>query len=386
MGQTSAQRQAKWQRQHPELARERSRAAQQKRRDSLKESAKSPIITWPDPPADPAGALADWARSTLRIPFGHRNAGERLELPEYLVDFFRDALQEGCHESLNCVSRKNGKSSGAAILILGHIAESGPLRRPGLRFGVASLSRQKAGELRLLMEDISTASGLENIRFWRRSSPAITSACGTVDIMAADANSGASSGFDWVILDEPGLMAEKHRPLIASLRSSVSARDGKFMSLSVRGSGPFVEEILARRGESGLAIHLHAAPEGCALDDPEAHKLANPGLGIIKSYSYMEKQATRAISTPADQSFFRAHDLNQKQDPSKEMVCSPDDWAACVVPADKLPARSGPCFLGFDAGGSSSMTAASIWFPESKRLEIYAAFPSDPEFDRPRHG
>ena len=60
------------------------------------------------------------------------------------------------------------------------------------------------------------------------------------------------------------------------------------------------------------------------------------------------------------------------------MVCAPADWEACVVPAAKLPPRSGPAYIGFDAGGSSSMTAAAVFWPESKRLELYAAFPGIP--------
>ena len=50
------------------------------------------------------------------------------------------------------------------------------------------------------------------------------------------------------------------------------------------------------------------------------------------------------------------------------MVCSPSDWRACTVPAGELPARSGACYIGFDAGGSSSMTAAAAYWPETKRL------------------
>ena len=38
-------------------------------------------------------------------------------------------------------------------------------------------------------------------------------------------------------------------------------------------------------------------------------------------------------------------------------------------------------FRGFDAGGSSSMTAAAAYWPETKRLEIYAAFPATPSLE-----
>ena len=381
MGQTSAERQATWRKRHPVRARDSARLGQQKRRDNAKATAKAqtPPLTWPDPPSDPAAALADWARSTLIVPPGHPNAGDRLELPPYLVAFFKDALAEGCTESLNCVARKNGKSAAVAVLVLGYLV--GPLRRKGWRCALASLSREKAAEIKMQIESIATASGLEGVEFWRRSSPAITAAGGAVDILASDSNSGAALGVDLAVCDEIGLMHEKSRAFVASLRSSVSARGGRFMSLSVHGDGPFVPEILSRRGAAGLAVHLHQAPEGCALDDPKAHKLANPGLGLIKQHSYMKSEAARCLATPSDQASFLALDLNRPGSPARELVCSPADWDACVTPPAKLPARLGPCFVGLDAGGSSSMTCAAAWFPASKRLELYSAFPATPDLE-----
>ena len=379
MAQSSAERQATWRQRHPVRARASTRLGHQKRRDDEKAAAKRVVITWPDHPADPSAALCDWARSTLIVPPWHPNAGSPLELPPYLAAFFTDALAEGCTESLNCVARKNGKSAAVAVLVLGYLV--GPLRREGWRCALASLSREKAAEIKMQIESIATASGLEGVQFWRRSSPAITAAGGAVDILASDSNSGAALGVDLAVCDEIGLMHEKSRAFVNSLRSSVSARGGRFMSLSVHGDGPFVPEILARRGAAGLAVHLHQAPDGCALDDPKAHQAANPGLGIIKQHSYMKAEAARCLATPSDQASFRALDLNQAGSPTREMVCSPPDWSACVTPPAKLPARSGPCYVGFDAGGSSSMTAAAAYWPECHRLELYAAFPATPGLD-----
>ena len=297
-------------------------------------------------------------------------------MPAYLVDFFRDALAPGCTESLNCVARKNGKSAAVAVLVLGYLV--GPLRREGWRCALASLSREKASEIKLQIESIATASGLEGVEFWRRSSPAVTSAAGSVDILASDSNSGAALGVDLAVCDELGLMQEKSRSFVASLRSSVSARGGTFMALSVHGDGPFIPEILSRRGAPGLAVHLHQAEEGAALDSEAAWRAANPGLGLIKQTSYMKAEAARVIATPSDQASFRALDLNQPGAPSREMVCGPDDLKRCTVARHELPERRGPCFLGVDIGGSSSMTASAAWFPESSLLEIFAAFPSRP--------
>ena len=64
--------------------------------------------------------------------------------------------------------------------------------------------------------------------------------------------------------------------------------------------------------------------------------------------------------------------------PGREMVCSPDDWKNCTCKPAELPARTGPAFLGFDAGGAASQTTAAILFPESGRLELHAAIPATP--------
>ena len=269
------------------------------------------------------------------------------------------------------------RSSGVAALLLAFLV--GPLRREGWRCGVASLSREKAHELKMQVESIATASGLEGVDFWKRSSPAITAAGGSVDILSADKNAGAASSYDLAIVDEIGLLGEKDRPLVNSMRSSVSAKRGKFLSLSVWGGGPFCGEIVERRGAPGLAVHLYQAAEDCALDSEAAFHAANPGLACgIKSMEYMRAESRRVQATPADQPSFRALDLNLPQTPGREMVCSPTDWSACLVPKAKLPERSGPCFVGVDIGGSSSMSCAAAWFPESKRLELYAAFPANP--------
>ena len=168
------------------------------------------------------------------------------------------------------------------------------------------------------------------------------------------------------------------RPLINGLRTSVSAKGGKFVSLSVRGSGPFIPEILARSGDPALAVHLYEAPAGAKLDDEFAWRKANPGLASgLKSMVYMRTEARRVAVTVADQSSFRALDMNQAIDSSAALLVGLDDWLACEV--TELPDRRGSAYVGYDAGGSVSMTAACCYWPETGRLETYAAFPDTPD-------
>lgn len=357
---------------------QRARTAYQREYRARRRKA-APVLTFPGSVPDAAGAVSEWARRCLVVPPGHPRAGEAFEIPAYLESFFRDALADGTHEAALIIARKNAKSAGVAVLLLAFLV--GPLRRAGWRAGVCSISREKAGELRAQCEAIATASGLKGLRFWRaRTAPAITSDYGgSVDILSADKNAGAASSYDLAIVDELGLLAEKDRALVNSMRSSVSAKAGKFLALSVFGPGPFCGEIAERRGAPGLAVHLYQAAEGCGLDDETEWAAANPGLACgIKSHAYMVSESRRVLVTAADQGSFLAFDMNLPQAPGSEMIFSLADWKACLVPADELPPRDGECVVGLDAGGSSSQTSLTAAWPRTGRCESWGAFPDTP--------
>ena len=329
------------------------RKSKRKRRKAA--SVVSARLTAPDWPSDPAAAVCAWARDSLSVPPGHPRAGHPFELPDYLADVVRDIYRPGVREVLLLIARKNAKSAAVAVVLLAHLA--GPLRRLGWRAGVASVLKEKAGELKMQCEAIADASGLDGLRFLRSPAPGrIVSQWGSVDILSADKNSGAASGFNLEICDEIGLLGERDRGLVNSLRSSVSARNGRFLSLSVRGASPFVPEILERRGDQALAIHEYAAADDAAIDDRAAWAAANPGLRAgIKSLAYMENEARRVAVTRSDEPSFKALDLNQKIDPTKEMIFSVADVSGCHV--DELPERAGPVMIGCDIGEATSGTA-----------------------------
>ena len=337
-------------------------------RRKLEAQEAAPSIVTPD---DPVDALRVWSEETLLVPPGHPRAGEPMALPSYILDFLRDAWNS--KEALLCMGRKNAKSSGVAVLCLGLLV--GPLRQPGLRIGVASISKEKAAELKQQIEDISKASGLDDLTFYRSPSPGkIVSSTGTLDLLASETG-GHASGFDLVIVDELGLMRESERAFVASLRSSTSAKDGRFVALSIWGSGPYVPEMVARKDDEDVAVHLYQSARDCALDDQAAWHAANPGLKAgIKSMDYMQREARRVLSTPSDQGLFRAFDLNCPQDPAREMICTLTDFKQCRSDAS----RDGHCVIAWDCGGSDSMTAFCAVWPWTGRCEIYAGFAGTP--------
>ena len=342
-------------------------------RRAKQKAAKETAVPEPLALDDAIGALAKWSAETLVVPPGHSNAGQPLTLPAYLVAFLSDAMAS--KESLLCLGRKNAKSCAVAVLLLGLLV--GPLRFPGMRAGVASISKEKAGELKKQMQEIAEASGLEGLTFYRSPAPGrVESSTGSVDLLASETGAHSSS-YDYAIFDEVGLIPESQREFVASLRSSTSAKNGKFLALSIWGFGPFIPEIVARRNDPGVAVHLYQAPEGSDLADESAWLAANPGLGEIKSLDYMRRESKRVLATPNDQAFFRSHDLNCPQNPTKQMIFEVGLWKQCIKDAD----RAGDVIVGFDLGGSAAMCSLVAYWPESGRVECYAAFPQIPDLE-----
>ena len=86
-----------------------------------------------------SGPWPNGLQATLIVPPGHPLAGQPMALPEFGRAFLADSF--GAHESALCMGRKNAKSAICAVLALGYLI--GPLRTPGWRGAIASISKKK---------------------------------------------------------------------------------------------------------------------------------------------------------------------------------------------------------------------------------------------------
>ena len=85
--------------------------------------------------------------------------------------------------------------------------------------------------------EIAAASGLK-LEALKAPQKRLRTAAGEAEILpASDSAGAASSSYDLAIIDELGLLAEKHREFVASMRSSVSAKGGRFLALTIHGIG-----------------------------------------------------------------------------------------------------------------------------------------------------
>lgn len=356
-----------------------NRRADERRQRGLALADPTPVADVPD---DAAGAIIDWCPEALRVPTG-RLMSEPFRLDDWQAEWLRGAFAPGIMECGLSVARKNGKSGLIAAAILAFLA--GPLARPQWRAVVCSLTGPLAKELRDAIEATAFASGLgDAIQVFKSPPPGrIVGRYGSrCDFLAADKATGHAIGSDLAIIDEAGLLGEPQRGLWDAMLSSISGRDGRMLSISIRGDGPMFAELAERAASPAVWWQEWAAPRDCDLADEDAWHAANPGLASgIKSIDYMRRMAERAAAVPASAGNFAAYDLNQPQQPDRQLVLTVRQWLACC---EEWQPRGGPCFVGVDLGGSTSMSAAVAFWPETGRVEARGAFAGEP--DLPKRG
>ena len=339
----------------------------------------------PEPPSDPAAAVAEWAEAELIVPTGLLR-GQPLRIPEWQRGFLEKALAPGVGQAGLSVARKNGKSGLVAVLLLAHLA--GPLRREAWRGVVVSLTANHARELRDAMAELIASSGLRHLEL--RLSPHPGRILGPhnsrVDFLASDKATGHALGCDLAVIDEAGLLEEAQRSLWNALLTSTSGREGRLISISIRGHSPMFEEMmtLAQEHPKEAAWVEYAAPVDCQLDDEAAWHAGNPGLATgIKSIEYMRRQSARALTLPRNAQAFRSYDLNQPGEPEHNPIVGLAEWRSTAV--DELPSdpadRHGHYFVGVDFGSTGSMSAIVAYWPKPGIIDGWAAWPRLPTLE-----
>ena len=329
--------------------------------------------------------LKEWAERVLVIPHGELQ-GQPFRMAQFQYDFIKNSFLPGKKENLLCIARKNAKSSIIAVLSLAVLF--GPLNIPNFRITVVSLTGKLSAELRMLVENFFDASpelSEDKESTWKfNSTPAPGHIVGRngarMDFLSADKSTGHAVGADIAVVDELGLITESQRELVDAAFSSLSARNGRLIALSIRGDGPHLQEMLDRQNLPHVYIQHHCLDKG---DDPYDEKnwhKANPGIAEgIKSIDYMRSAAARANSNFESEPKFLAHDLNMRVDPSQNLIVSSRDYVAVLVDSESdLPPRRGRAVIGIDLGQGTSMTAGCAIWPATGRVEIQGAFPDTP--------
>ena len=174
-------------------ATERKRA--QRARESAARShqldARPPVVAVVDH-ADPVGALAAWAASTLIVPPGHPRSGEPMALPDFAADWLRaswDAHESGAEHGSQ--ERKSSDCGGPGARLPRRTVTASWLARRD-----CVVTKEKAGELRRQVARDCRSVDLD-VRIRRSPYPGvIESSTGSLDTLSADRTAGHASGYD----------------------------------------------------------------------------------------------------------------------------------------------------------------------------------------------
>lgn len=325
---------------------------------------------------------------SLKIPTGPK-AGQKLKLAPFQKDFIRGAMDPAISVGVLSVGRGAGKSAISAGIALGSVIGEWD-EQPNREVLIAAKTREQARvaweyaqALALqLPDEIQT-----DLVF--RQNPRLeieyrNKGGGIIKAIAADGKGILGTSPNLVIMDERGHWSDaKGDELEHALLSGLGKRSGKALIISTSASSdahPFSKWL--DEEQDGVYRQEHRAPNGCAADDLDAIKAANPGAehGIGASLDWLQQQAKRAISRGGSTlTAWRLYNLNQRvAADTREMLLTTDEYLMCEVAIDDLPPRSGPCVIGIDLGGSSSMSCASFYWPNTGRLEALGTFPNQP--------
>lgn len=324
---------------------------------------------------------------TLRVPEGPR-AGQAVKLAPFQKKFVRGALRRSTAVAVLSIGRGNGKSALSAGLALGALI--GVFDRQRRReVLIAARTRDQArvawsfaeAFARTLPEDVQ--AGLVFRRNPRLEIEYDGDGGGhLLRVIASDAKNALGSAPTFCLMDERGhWVPEKGDDLEAAILSGLGKRGGKALIISTSApddSHPFSQWL--DHPPPGTYTQEHRPAPGLPADDLPSILEANPGAkaGIGSAPAWLEAQAKRAIARGGSAlSAFRLYNRNERvSGEARGLLLTVDEWLGAETA--ELPPREGAAVVGVDLGGSASMSAASLYWPQTGRLEAFGAFPCNP--------
>ncbi|WP_179379766.1 terminase large subunit domain-containing protein [Jannaschia marina] len=324
----------------------------------------------------------------LVVPEG-RLAGKRVKLATYQKDFVRGAFGKGIEAGVLSIGRGNAKTALSAGIALGHLmGEIAPQPKREIIFAARNRDQAKTafgflvGFIEGLDEELR-----EQFTIRRGSKLEVETGeagGGLARVIAADGKSILGGAPTLAILDERAAWErDKGDALENAILSGLGKRDGRALIIST--SAPDDTNTFSRwldEPPPGCYVQEHRPHAALPPDDLESLLVANPGAseGIGPSAEWLVAQARRAIARGGSAlSSFRNLNRNERvAADDRSVLLTVDEWLACEVSPVDLPPRSGPVVLGVDLGGSRSMSAAALYWPETGRLECLGAFPCAP--------
>lgn len=338
---------------------------------------------WEQEGMPPAEQVLAFLR-TLPIVSGLK-AGETLELLDFQEQFVRgvygdvdDLGRRRVRLAALSVARGNGKSAILAGLSLAHLL--GPMQEPYGECYAAALDREQASVLyrmtRAYIEASPWMAARVNIKDWHKEivdeeSSSIWRA------LTSDARKAHGLAPSFWIADE--VAQWRSRELWDNLATGMGKR-AQALGITISTQAPddmhFLSEMLDAEPNPTIYTQLHTAPVDCALDDPEAWKLANPALGTFLNEDQFADAAARAMRSPSFEPSFRLLQLNQRI-AAEGRFLNPADWEANAEPFDAIELEGKRCYGGLDLSSTRDLTAFALWFPDEGKVLVWHFVPAD---------
>lgn len=131
-------------------------------------------------------------------------------------------------------------------------------------------------------------------------------------------------------------------------------------------------------GEVDGSRHYSAvwtAPKSLRIDDEDAWRAANPGLGQTPTYEYMRAAAAEAKNSPAARAFFQRYHLNQRVSLTGEFISRAAwDRNRLPEPVDPETLRDRACVGGLDLASVADLSAVCYLFPDDEGEGVTAVW------------
>lgn len=313
------------------------------------------------------------------VPEG-RLVGQPLELMPFQKKFIIEIYDnpKGTSRAYLSVGRKNGKSALIAAILLAHLV--GPEARQNSQITSGARSRDQAALVFKLAEKMVRLSGdLSRIVRIVPSQKMLVGAPMNVEYKAISAEAGTAHGLSPVlaILDEVGQVRGPTDAFVEAIETAQGAHDDPLLiaiSTQAATDGDLFSIWLddaKNAKDKRIVSHVYTAPEDCEVMDREAWKIANPALGVFRSFKDIEDFATQADRLPAKENSFRWLFLNQRIEATSPFL-NRGEWSA----NSDAPEISGgmSCFAGLDLSSSRDLTALVLAFPNGDGYDIQSQF------------
>lgn len=315
-------------------------------------------------------------------------AGRRIRLAPFQAEFVAGGLAPDIATAVLSVGRGNAKSALSAGVALGALLGEWD-QQPRRDVVIAGRTRDQARVAWAFAQ--AFASSLPDkmrARLNVRRSPRLEieydgdGGGHVLRAIAADGKSALGSGPTFVLMDERGHWPdEKGDELESALLTGCGKRGGRAWIISTSASSDahtFSKWI--DTPPPGTFVREYRPAPGLPADDIASLALANPGAehGIGAGLDWLAASARRAMARGGNAlANFRLFHRNERvSGEARDVLLTLDQWL--VVECTTLPPRSGPVIVGLDLGGSASMSAVALYWPETGRLEVQGCFPSAP--------